>query len=222
MKHLVFLGLILASLSSVMGQSVDYLGPLINFNKPIRVSKRLNSKNNVELRQRMLEINEQERNQNNSQQRISLQSIIQSNEVSDFNLGLGVMYRLNYKDNNQFRFIQQISYINASRRFKMGHRFRLDQTFKQESKETYRARYRFATQLALKGVNLNPQEYYLKLSSELLAIYANDYATEYRQVAMLGKKLKSNTKIELGLDYRMAYSDHTQNTYWLSLQLYLP
>lgn len=221
MLRYYWLLIFLLLLNPTFAQDQGFVGPLLNINKSSKIFKNYNLKSNVEFRQRMFEWSETESAFNNSQQRASFQTVLQSDRINDFNHGFGAMYRLNYQSANQFRLIQQISFINKIKDYNIGHRFRLDETWRENEDFIIRMRYRFSSQIALRGQSLDIGEFYFKPCIEYLGIIESGYSTEIRFLTMIGKKLKSESKIEFGIDYRRNVNNFTRNTTWISLQLYL-
>ncbi|NBC83121.1 MAG: DUF2490 domain-containing protein [Bacteroidetes bacterium] len=118
---------------------------------------------------------------------------------------LGYQFRLVEKGNNAHRTIQQIAAVQKYSGFRLGHRFRIDQTFYQSGAAVkYRIRYRLSTEIPLEGESLDPGEYFIILSDE--ALYSrqdgkNDF--ENRLAIALGYFVGSKNKLEAGLDYRL-------------------
>lgn len=115
----------------------------------------------------------------------------------------GYQYQLSGNGDDSHRAIQQLSFVQPLEGFRLGHRLRTDQTFYPEAKNQYRLRYRLSGELPLQGVTVDPGEYYLILSNELLYEWqggADDL--ENRGVLALGFYFNRVHKLEAGMDYR--------------------
>ncbi len=102
------------------------------------------------------------------------------------------------------RFIQQYSITRKLSSSRMSHRFRTDQTFEKDESLQLRLRYRLSLEKPLNGLELDPGEFYLKLTNEYLGILQDAKGNlEIRGLASLGYDLSDKNQIETGIDYRM-------------------
>ena len=115
----------------------------------------------------------------------------------------GYQYRVDSRGDNSNRTIQQISILQVPGNYKIGHRLRADQTYSPFEKNDYRLRYRVSFEIPLEGKSLDPGEFYLLFSDELLYSYqARVSGLENRVVASLGHLSKEKQKFQAGIDYR--------------------
>ena len=116
----------------------------------------------------------------------------------------GYQYRIEGGDGaNTHRFIQQIAYVQRLRRSRLGHRLRTDQTYHPSEAVELRARYRLSVEIPLAGQSLDPGEFYLLLSGEVIYGYqGGNSEIENRLVGSLGHYFSKQAKLEAGLDYR--------------------
>lgn len=116
----------------------------------------------------------------------------------------GYQYRLEGGDGaNSHRSIQQVAYVQRRLRSRLGHRLRADQTYHPAEATAFRIRYRPSLEIPLSGQSLEPGEFYLLLSNELIYSYqAGNSELENRLVSSLGHYFSKQAKLEAGLDYR--------------------
>lgn len=122
------------------------------------------------------------------------------------------------------RFIQQYTVVQRLTAFRLVHRFSSDQTFSQEEKPEFRLRYRIASEVALNGESVDPNEFYFKLNNEYLNSWQDvDYDLEIRLVPLLGYNLSNNDKIEMGFDYRVnSFLDNTtRHSLWMNMNWFI-
>lgn len=133
----------------------------------------------------------------------------------DFTLGLqrklstffsgaaGGMVRFSNLGEKQ-RLYQQIGYVQQTlSRFKIAHRFRVDETFSTAPTE-YRLRYRFAAELPSRGFRTDPKESYVAVLSEFLGKFkGNDYEPEFRIATQFGYLFESGNKGEFLIELRV-------------------
>lgn len=123
-------------------------------------------------------------------------------------LGAGVMYRFNTIANknaeNELRITEQFSLAKYYNALRMVHRFKWDQRIK-TSETVHRFRYRFSTDFPLQGLQLDPQEFYLILSTETLlnAGASIKPAWDQRVVTALGYQLSKPIKLQFDVEYRV-------------------
>jgi hypothetical protein len=102
------------------------------------------------------------------------------------------------------RFIQQYAITRKLSSSRMSHRFRTDQTWEKDESLQLRLRYRLSIEKPLNGLELDPGEFYLKLTNEYLGILQDAKGNlEIRGLASLGYDLSDSNQIETGIDYRM-------------------
>ncbi|MDC6351103.1 DUF2490 domain-containing protein [Zeaxanthinibacter sp. PT1] len=128
-------------------------------------------------------------------------------------LALGVMYRWRESfepdENNELRVTEQYNITRTYRRYRLGHRFRLEQRI-QNPYTVHRMRYRLALDAPLQGEILNAGETYLVLNTESLLSLGKSLDPEYEQrlEIILGWHLEKGLNFETGLEYRL--DDYTQ------------
>lgn len=115
----------------------------------------------------------------------------------------GYQYRVDSRGENSHRTIQQVSILQLPSTYKIGHRIRFDQTYSPFEKNEYRVRYRVSFEIPIEGKSLEPGEFYLLFSDELIYSYqARTSGLENRVVASLGHLSKTKQKFQAGVDYR--------------------
>lgn len=115
----------------------------------------------------------------------------------------GYQFRLDGRNNDSHRTIQQISFLQRKSTFRLGHRIRTDQTFAAAEAIEYRLRYQLSAEIALQGQTVDPGEYYLVLADELIYSYQDrDSGLENRFVAALGHLSRNRQKFQVGIDHR--------------------
>ena len=116
----------------------------------------------------------------------------------------GYQYRLEGGDGaNSHRSIQQVAYVQRLRRSRLGHRLRADQTYEPAEATELRLRYRLSVEIPLSGQVLDPGEFYLLFSDEVIGSYQDrEGEVENRLVGSLGRYFSKKAKLEAGLDYR--------------------
>jgi hypothetical protein len=101
------------------------------------------------------------------------------------------------------RYILQLAHVKKHASWRVGNRFRFDQTLLNTVSPRYRVRYRIALEKPLSGMKLDPGEYYLLLSSEpILQLQSSIFNAEHRLGISIGRVLSNDSKLEVGLDYR--------------------
>lgn len=142
------------------------------------------------------------------------------------NLGAGYLIRI-LENEAIHRTIQQFTIIRQLNSFRLAHRFSADQSFNLNPFEKfklkyveYRFRYRIAAEFPLNGQSVDPKEFYLKINNEYLYGWQNsDNDIEIRIVHLLGYNFHDNSKLEMGLDYRLDsfINNNPQNSFWLGV-----
>lgn len=118
-------------------------------------------------------------------------------------ISIGYQWRFRTENRYAHRSIQQFSWSTGFDKFRIGHRIRSDQTFSEDRKPEVRFRYRAGFQIPLQGQQLDPREYYLSLSDELVWSYRSpDADLENRINAKVGFYINDKNKIESGLEWR--------------------
>jgi len=138
-------------------------------------------------------------------------------------VAVGYQFRINNIEDNEHRFIQQITWIDNLLNFRIGHRFRTDQTFFDSSIPEFRFRYRAKIQLPLQGQELDKGEYYLSLSDEVLLSYQSpDLGVDNRVVAKIGLYINDKNKVESGFDWRAEgfFLDNVEHQLWFAFSWY--
>lgn len=130
-------------------------------------------------------------------------------------------YQLRLTDRQPlYRIIQQYSVVNRFRSFRLGHRFASDQTFGGDEPVEFRFRYRISFEKALQGQNIDPGEFYFKVSQEQLLSFDRDNTDlELRLFPSAGFSINDNNKIEIGIDSRFnSFIDcNLRSSFWLGI-----
>lgn len=137
---------------------------------------------------------------------------------------LGYQYRVESEAFNSHRFIQQVAFVQNSRAVRFGHRVRTDQTFEPEVDMEFRIRYRFSSEIPMEGLTLDPQEFYLILSDEIIySIQSWESEIENRLVGSLGYFFSKKSKLEAGLDWRIdrLVAPGIRNRLWFKVGYFL-
>jgi hypothetical protein len=118
-------------------------------------------------------------------------------------VSLGYQYGFEPGDPGSHRLIQQISHIDRPGNLTIGHRFRSDQTFYREESFKLRIRYRFSIEVPLQGQALDPGEFFLLASEEVLFDYQDSiFGFENRLVFNTGYMINPSQKLQFGFDLR--------------------
>lgn len=140
-------------------------------------------------------------------------------------VGAGYVTRIEEDQRTSHRFIQQYVMIDYHETYRIAHRFRTDQTFREGRAPTFRARYRISSDIALQGQSVDPSEFYFKISNEYVGILRDDANDiEIRLTPTLGYNLANKNKIELGIDYRIDsfINSAPDHRYWIQVGYYFP
>ncbi len=141
----------------------------------------------------------------------------------DAKLGLGYLSRFE-ADVITHRLIQQYSFTVPYYGFRIGHRFRIDETFTPDEAVEFRARYRLSSDISLNGEFIDAGEVYFKIGNEYVGSLQDDHTDlEIRFVPSLGYYFDDANKFEVGVDYRIdSFLDSTANhRFWLNVGYYL-
>jgi hypothetical protein len=133
---------------------------------------------------------------------------------------LGYQYSYDPGGVGSNRLIQQYSFTTSPGSIRFSHRLRSDQTFHPEDPLRLRFRYRFAIQLPLQGEVIDPKEFYMVASDELIySLQDSQNSYENRLVASLGYVLANeNHRIQAGFDYRTRLRDNAvTETLWFEV-----
>jgi len=115
-------------------------------------------------------------------------------------------YQIGTEPGNIFdhRTIQQLTYSRRPEGILFGHRLRTDQTYYADDSPQYRLRYRLSVEIPLQGLAIDPREFYMVTSDELiLATQHNDVELENRLVLWLGYQFLNGNELQTGVDYRI-------------------
>jgi hypothetical protein len=138
-------------------------------------------------------------------------------------ISLGYQFRFRTDQKYSHRTIQQFSWTQRFDKFRIGHRFRSDQTFSEDRKPEVRFRYRAKLQLPLQGQNLDKGEYYLSFSDELVWSYRSpDADLENRIISAVGLYINDKNKVESGIEWRAEefFLDRVKHQVWFVLSWY--
>ncbi|MHA7129103.1 DUF2490 domain-containing protein [Algoriphagus namhaensis] len=142
---------------------------------------------------------------------------------SNTGLAFGVFHRIQDGPNAN-RIIQQVSFIQRLRNYRLAHRFRTDQTFEKNEDPVFRLRYRLALDIPLNGTTLDVGESYLVISNEpIFELQGEQFDIENRLVFTLGKLISEGQKFEYSLDYRTDgfFQDGFRTRLWFKLGYFL-
>ncbi|MDX1651582.1 MAG: DUF2490 domain-containing protein [Brumimicrobium sp.] len=134
--------------------------------------------------------------------RTDFQSFLEVKLTARIKAAAGYQYRIEDGGNNH-RSIQQITWLNTFRTFRVGSRLRADQRFSPDISPEFRLRYRASSDIPLEGEKLDDGEKYVLLSLEFIpAIQGGEFTLENRLVAGIGHYFDRSKKLEFTLDYR--------------------
>ena len=157
--------------------------------------------------------------------RTDLQGFVARKLNPFWKVSVGYQYRLEGGGGfNSHRSIQQVAYVQRLLRSRVGHRLRADQTYHPTEATEFRLRYRPSVEIPLSGQSLEPGEFYLLLSNELIYSYQEGASeVENRLVSSLGHYFSKNAKLEAGLDYRTDryVAEGFRQRLWLKVGAYL-
>jgi len=107
------------------------------------------------------------------------------------------------EDGRIHRLRQRFTIVRNHNALRLSHRFGTEQTFSFNEDTEYRARYRIAPEIALAGLVVDPEEFYLKATNEfVVARQGNDSDIEIRVSPNVGYLFTSGLKLESGVTYR--------------------
>lgn len=151
-----------------------------------------------------------------------LQSFLDYKLTSRIKTAIGYQYRIEEGENSH-RSIQQITWLNQFRTFRLGSRLRTDQKFSSSIRPEYRIRYRAATDIPLQGEKLDDGEKYFLLSGEVIyALQEGESSIENRIVVGIGHFFNRTKKLELSIDYRTDpyFPNVNRHRTWLKISFY--
>ncbi|HOP44056.1 MAG: DUF2490 domain-containing protein [Flavobacteriales bacterium] len=144
-------------------------------------------------------------------------------------LGIGTTVTAGYqlrlaRGEQAHRTLQQLAVVRRLARFRLAHRVATDQTWTGREPVVLRVRYRISAEVPLTGTTVDPNEGYLKLNNEYLAVAQDEErGGEVRLAVFLGRVLRPGRKLELGLEHRAFTSSVTTPVHrtWLGVNYYV-
>ena len=140
-------------------------------------------------------------------------------------ISIGYQYRLDGRNADHHRTIQQVAFVQNAQGIRLGHRLRFDQSYLVLGGNVEaRVRYRFSSEFPLEGQVLDPGEFYLLTSNELIfATKGGVSEFENRLVCSVGHYFSKKAKLEAGLDWRIdkLIAFGVRNRLWLKIGLFL-
>jgi hypothetical protein len=116
---------------------------------------------------------------------------------------LGYQYGFEPGDPGSHRFIQQYLQVSRFRNLTFGQRLRSDQTFTTDKATKLRLRSRISFEIPLQGQSLDPMEFFLLVSDEILYAYQKpSHSLENRFVLNAGYMINPSQKLQFGFDLR--------------------
>lgn len=161
---------------------------------------------------------------------LDLEAALSYDLTPDLNLAAGIQYRISAPEapprGAEWRPWQQLTLINRARKFRLRHRFRLEERFVDAPGNPtsfdlrFRLRYRFSADFPLQGERLDPGEFYLNLSNELLTTASFDngfFLWQNRSYAGLGYQFSPRQRLEAAPEWRIGKSRNLDT--WQNLLL---
>ncbi len=146
----------------------------------------------------------------------------------NLNLAAGLQYRVSAPEapprGAEWRPWQQLTLISRPRKFRLRHRFRLEERFVDAPGDPtafnlrFRLRYRFSADFPLQGERLDPGEFYLNLSTELLTTASFDdgfFLWQNRNYAGLGYQFSPAHRLEAAPEWRIGKA--REQDFWQNL-----
>lgn len=137
------------------------------------------------------------------------------------NFGAGYLFRWDNSEGSfVHRIIEQYSAEHQLNAVQLEYRIRADQTFQREEGVKYRFRYSVGVEQPLKGVTIDPKEYYLTFDNEYVGSFQDGMGhLEIRFSSALGYNISKEDQVEAGLDYRASnlLEYDAKNTLWLAI-----
>jgi hypothetical protein len=201
MKYYLILALLTFVSSIVSAQNQFGILPVINTTIKLPNDWKINSKleGRQLLKQHPFPVDKNDR----VFERLDLEVVTNKALNSSNDVGLGYLIR---RQEGKFlhRFIQQYAYTQKLYSSRLSHRFRTDQSFQEDEAVQFRLRYRASWEKPLSGLQVDSEEFYLKLNNEYFGILqASKTNMEIRGLAVVGYTIGENNRIETGADYRM-------------------
>lgn len=121
------------------------------------------------------------------------------------------------------RLTQQYTIATLRDNYRLGHRIATDQTFSSTTDPVYRLRYRLILEKSLSGDQIDQNEFYIKMGSEVLWNHSSGSTDmEWRFIPLLGYELSKKSRLEMGPDYRLSdLLSASQSHMWMSVTWYV-
>lgn len=135
-------------------------------------------------------------------ERLDFENVLNKDLNKRTSIGIGYLLR---KQDGRFlhRAIQQVTLKREHESISMAHRFRTDQSFRDNEKPRYRIRYRFSMDMPLNGSEIDPKEYYFAFENEYLGgLQDSEGNFEVRLFPAIGYHFSDTYQLETGFDYR--------------------
>ncbi len=199
-------------------------GTLTQANVDFKVNKLYKLNVKLESRQIFSELEPGEvKNNSIRYERTDLALVLTRKLSADNTIGLGYLTRL--EDGKlAHRFIQQFNHVRQLDAARLAHRVVTDQTFRSDEAAEYRLRYRLSAEKPFNGFQIDPKEFYGKLSNEYLGIWSDESPDlEIRASVAGGYNASDDNKIELGFEYRINEFNKSINAqqFWVTIAWYL-
>lgn len=134
-------------------------------------------------------------------------------------IAVGYMLGIEPEERDFHRAIQQVSVSQRLGSVTLSHRGRSEQTFYTDEPTKYRIRYRASFEVPLQGSSLDPREFYLVSSNEILfEIQKAEHEFENRFNFQLGYIFNSTYRLQSGVDFRYFFGDD-ENPYNLFFKI---
>lgn len=202
MKGILFLIIYLITTNAIAQEKQTFftgIFPEISLTRKISDVNKLNFK--IE-NQRVLFDNRDKENPQFTHYRTDLMMFFDHSVRPGVSIALGIFHRFQENENGN-RIIQQFAVLQRMRNLRINHRIRTDQTFTRNDDLEVRLRYRISAEIPLQGKIVDPKEFYLVISEELIfSQKGGDFEIENRIALALGKLYNSREKLEWGVDYR--------------------
>jgi hypothetical protein len=215
MKNVLLFGFLFFCSISLFAQNEINAGILPKINLSSKLSKNIKLVTTLESRQLIVD------NRISEYQYVLTDfTNILSHKLSVKNsLNMGYTFRLK-EQQGIHRFIQQFNHIQTLGQQRLGHRLGIDQTFGAGEDFTFRSRYRLSFEKGFQGTQIDPREFYFKLSNEYIGAFRkNESELEIRLGSFLGYEINTKNRLEVGIDYRIG--DFTKisfsSNFWLGI-----
>lgn len=124
--------------------------------------------------------------------------------------------------NIEHRFLGQYSFSFYIRAARIGNRARAEYIYFTRNTNEVRFTYQLSYDIPLDGLEINVGENYLVVSNEFLGTVTGDFIMENRFYAGIGWQLKSDRKLETGIEHRADdYFNETSHSLLLVTSFYL-